>query len=239
MIAPEDIEPERKVVGEQADVEGRVLLGGEGVHVPTDLVDRLGDLGRVPGRRALEQQMLKEMRRAGVSGVVSSRDPVPTQTPIVADRASAIRSVTRRAPHPSTSVADQWAFDRGGCSTVRPQSDAVDQHASRLTATRRRGPSLPRSPSRRLPRQPVAATDRRARPRSPSSLASSASNPASKDATGPELSSRRLDLRDGPDTRERLTPALELEALDPLPVARRVTERATGRPCPEGRCRRP
>ena len=39
----QDVEPERQVLGEQPDVEGRVLLGGEGVAVAAHLVERLGD----------------------------------------------------------------------------------------------------------------------------------------------------------------------------------------------------
>ena len=69
----EDVEPEGEVLGEQADVERRVLLGGEGVHVTADLVDRLGDVGRAPRRRALEQQVLEEVRRAGVGVVLVAR----------------------------------------------------------------------------------------------------------------------------------------------------------------------
>ena len=41
----QDVEPERQVLGEQADVEGRVLLGGERVAVAAHLVERLGDGG--------------------------------------------------------------------------------------------------------------------------------------------------------------------------------------------------
>ena len=57
--------PKREVLGQQPDVEGGVLLGGEGVEVAADLVDRLGDgRGRSVGG-ALEQQVLEEVRRAG------------------------------------------------------------------------------------------------------------------------------------------------------------------------------
>ena len=99
----EDVEPEREILREQADVEGGVLLGGEGVHVTTDLVDRLSDIGGAPRRRALEEQMLQKMRRAGAPFVLVG-EPVPTQTPTVTDRTSAIGSVTSRIPLSSTSL---------------------------------------------------------------------------------------------------------------------------------------
>ena len=41
----QDVEPEREVLGQQPDVEGGVLLGGEGVAVTPHLVERLGDGG--------------------------------------------------------------------------------------------------------------------------------------------------------------------------------------------------
>src|SRR5581483_5658541 len=55
--------PELEVVGQHPHVERRVLLGGEGVHVAADGVDRLCDLTRLPAIRALEQQVLEEVRR--------------------------------------------------------------------------------------------------------------------------------------------------------------------------------
>ena len=49
MMSRQDVEPEVEVVGQQADVEGRVVLGREGVHVAADRVDRLGDRGAPTG----------------------------------------------------------------------------------------------------------------------------------------------------------------------------------------------
>ena len=60
----EDVEPDVEVVVEHTDVERRVLLGGEGVHVAADRVDVLRDLLRRAHRRSLEQQVLEEVRCA-------------------------------------------------------------------------------------------------------------------------------------------------------------------------------
>ncbi len=66
------------MLGQQPDVEGRVLLGGEGVEVAADLVDRLGDgRGRSVGG-ALEQQVLEEVRRpARLVRLVTGPGPDP------------------------------------------------------------------------------------------------------------------------------------------------------------------
>ena len=61
---PEDVEPETEMLGEQPHVEGRVLLRGERVAVAADLIERLGDRGGRPSRRALEQEVLEEVGRA-------------------------------------------------------------------------------------------------------------------------------------------------------------------------------
>ena len=61
----QDVEPEWQVLGQQADVEGGVLLGGEGVAVTTDLVEGLGDGDGRTGVGALEEQMLEEVRCPG------------------------------------------------------------------------------------------------------------------------------------------------------------------------------
>ena len=58
----QDPEPEVEVLGQQPELEDRVLLGREGVQVAADLVDRLGDLACRPVRRPLEQQVLEEVR---------------------------------------------------------------------------------------------------------------------------------------------------------------------------------
>ena len=58
----EDVEAQLEVLVDQAGVEGRVLLGGEGVHVAADRVDGLGDVAGAAGVGALEQQVLEEVR---------------------------------------------------------------------------------------------------------------------------------------------------------------------------------
>jgi len=50
-----------RLVGRQAAVVGRVLLGREGVQIAADAVDRRGQLPGSPGLGALEQQVLEEV----------------------------------------------------------------------------------------------------------------------------------------------------------------------------------
>ncbi len=57
----QDVEPERKVLGQKAYVEDGVLLGGEGVAVPAHLVERLGNGRGRARRRPLEEQVLQEV----------------------------------------------------------------------------------------------------------------------------------------------------------------------------------
>ena len=61
----EDVEAQVEVLVEEAGVEGRVLLGGEGVHLAADGLDRLGDLASRALFGALEQQVLEEVGDAG------------------------------------------------------------------------------------------------------------------------------------------------------------------------------
>ena len=60
----EDVEREPEVLVGHADVERRVLLGGEGVHVAADRLHRVGDVGGAAGVGALEEQVLEEVARA-------------------------------------------------------------------------------------------------------------------------------------------------------------------------------
>ena len=66
-------EPQGQVLGQQADVERGVLLGGEGVEVAPHLVDRFGDGRRGALGGALEQQVLEEVRRTGLLGLLVTR----------------------------------------------------------------------------------------------------------------------------------------------------------------------
>jgi hypothetical protein len=69
----EDVQSQGEVLGQQPDVKGRVLLGGEGVEVAAHLVDRLGDGRRRPLRGPLEQEVLEEVGGAGVSESLVTR----------------------------------------------------------------------------------------------------------------------------------------------------------------------
>ena len=60
----EDVDGEREVFVEDFDVVARVFLGGEGVELAADRVDRLRDVFRRPRRRALEEHVLDEVRDA-------------------------------------------------------------------------------------------------------------------------------------------------------------------------------
>ena len=59
---------ERQVLVEHLDVVAGVFLGGEGVELAADRVDRLGDVFGRPRRRALEEHVLDEMGDAAALG---------------------------------------------------------------------------------------------------------------------------------------------------------------------------
>ena len=61
-MSAKNIHRQRQVLVEDLDVIARVFLGGEGVHLPADGVDRLGDVFGAAGRGALEEHVLDEMR---------------------------------------------------------------------------------------------------------------------------------------------------------------------------------
>src|SRR5206468_8097981 len=64
----EDVDRERQMLVEDLDVVARVLLGGEGVELPADGVDRLCNILGRAARGALEQHVLDEMRDAPALG---------------------------------------------------------------------------------------------------------------------------------------------------------------------------
>ena len=71
--------PSDEVLGEEPDVEGRVLLRGEGVAVAAHLVELLGDGRGGAPLGALEEEVLQEVRRPGeLAGLVTraGADPV-------------------------------------------------------------------------------------------------------------------------------------------------------------------
>src|ERR1035437_1265876 len=53
------------MLSQQADIEGGVLLGGECVEVPSDLIDRLGDGRGRPVLSAFEEEMLENVGGTG------------------------------------------------------------------------------------------------------------------------------------------------------------------------------
>jgi hypothetical protein len=69
----QDVEAQRHVLGQEADVERGVLLGGEGVEVASHLVHRLGDGGGRPVVGPLEQEVLEEVGSAGQLAVLVAR----------------------------------------------------------------------------------------------------------------------------------------------------------------------
>src|SRR5690606_28190845 len=74
----QDLDADVQAVGRQAGVVGGVLAAGEGVHLAPDRVDRLRDLPGRPRGRALEQQVLEEVRGAGQLGrLVPTADADP------------------------------------------------------------------------------------------------------------------------------------------------------------------
>ena len=60
------LDGQRQVLVEHLDVVARVFLGGEGVHLPADRVDRLGDVLGAAGRGALEEHVLDEVGDAAL-----------------------------------------------------------------------------------------------------------------------------------------------------------------------------
>ena len=62
----EDVDGERQMLVEHLDVVARVFLRGERVHLAADRIDRLRDVLGAPGRRALEEHVLDEVRDAAL-----------------------------------------------------------------------------------------------------------------------------------------------------------------------------
>ena len=60
----QDVDGKRQVLVEDLDVVAGVFLGGEGVHLAADRIDRLGDVLGRPRRRALEEHVLHKVRDA-------------------------------------------------------------------------------------------------------------------------------------------------------------------------------
>ena len=214
----QDVEPEREVLGEQADVEGRVLLGGECVAVATDLVQRLGDGGGRHRRRPLEQEMLEEVR-APASSSDSSREPEPTQYATATERTSSMVSVTKRMPLGSTEASingdasDREVGDRRRycCCDLRLRRRPDRGRRARTPARPRRHPQR-RAP--RCQRPAPGAVRHRCRPYHRRHCR--------------HWHSRR------PNPGRHRCPTRRCHRRPSRLEARRPT---TGRPCPVGRCR--
>ncbi len=89
---------------EHLGVEADQLLGGEGVQIAADGIDRARDVFGGTARGALEQHVLDEMRDAVLLGV-SRREPVPIQTPTETERTCGIASVITRTPLASVVIS--------------------------------------------------------------------------------------------------------------------------------------
>ena len=97
----QEVDGERQVLVEHAHVEAGLLLGRERIHLSAHRIDRPGDVLRRPGLRALEDEMLDQMR----------------------DSAAALRLHARAGVDPDT---DRHRTDMR--HHLRDDADAVRQH---------------------------------------------------------------------------------------------------------------
>ena len=89
---------------EHLGVEADQFLGGEGVQIAADGIDRARDIfGRAVGG-ALEEHVLDEVRDAVLLGV-SRREPVPIQMPTDTERTCGMVSVITRTPLASVVIS--------------------------------------------------------------------------------------------------------------------------------------
>ena len=93
--------PLELVVG-HARVDDRVLARGGRVQLAAEAVEDLRDLLRRVVARALEEQVLDEVRRPRPARCVSSREPAPIQKPSDTERTPSTCSVTTRSPESSS-----------------------------------------------------------------------------------------------------------------------------------------
>ena len=91
------VERERQVLVEHAHVHDGRLAGREGVQLGAEAIGDARDLDLVVALAALEQQVLDEVRDAGLPGR-SSRAPTPTNTPTATERTAGIVSEMTRRP---------------------------------------------------------------------------------------------------------------------------------------------
>ena len=171
---------------------------------------------------------------------VSSREPVPTQTPTHSEATSGIASVTSLMPLASVVVV---------ITSRRLPARALPSGSAQRPPLRGRrravpGPPEPRRPPlsglRRGP-PPGAPPARSAGPRLPKVDSSSVAKASSKDArrrVPPVSSPSRPPLPPPSDRPERLGALSPSELWSPGPSPGRLTREGQARPCPAGRSRR-
>src|SRR5437588_2425329 len=166
----QDVEAEVEVVVEQARVEGRVLLGGEGVHLAAHRLHRLRDLPSRALLSALEQQVLEEVRHTPeLETFVAGSDVDP--------EAERYRAHIRHPLGDETDAVGQ----RGSLDGVGVCDHSVTyRRPGPPRRPLRRGP--PRSPPPRPPPRPPPPCGDSAGPRSPNFSLASPSKVSSKDA---------------------------------------------------------
>jgi hypothetical protein len=106
---------------------GGVVEGGEGVLLPAEAGDDLGELAGRPARRALEHQMLEEMRDAGLGRRIIGRAVA------IPDHVGDDRRAMVRHHHDIQAVAEPEGLDRRG------QAGRRDMDRHRGTVVWRRG----------------------------------------------------------------------------------------------------
>ena len=160
----EHVERALQVHVEEARVDRGGLLAGAGVDLRPHRVEQLVDLERAEAVRALEQEVLQEMRDARL--LVASRRglPVRIQNPSAIERAEGTASVTTRRPESSVvSLAGRVT----GALAARAAPDERSRPAPPrppATAVAARSPPPPRGP---LSPVPTTASSSATCPRSP------------------------------------------------------------------------
>ena len=157
----QQLDAERRGPCRHAQVEDRLLLGGVGVEVATGGVDGHRDPLGVPRRGALEQQVLEEVRDAGLlDRLVPAADADPDPD---GDRAG---PVDRLGHHPGA-VGQRRPPDRGVVPRLGPGLHWTGARPSRARRT---------APGRDRPAGPTStcAPVRSAAARAPSSVAAAA-----------------------------------------------------------------
>ena len=212
-------------VSGSADVEHRLLVGGERVHLAADRLDRLGDLARAAPVGALEEQVLEEVARARMRGRLVARaapDPRADASPSATPGSD---SVTTRRPDASRVRRTVFVTHATASSALERVNGAGRRLGDRHR--RRRDHRGGHHRGRRRDRRPAPAGSS-AGPRSPNCSRASPSQNASNDAVSrppplPRLAGR-ASLRSGRSRRAPTRCAPALRSLrrgrrEPLPTA--------------------